>query len=282
MAHIGCICGNDVRQNGDNIVHTFVSNDILLKESDAAFFGMWYGNGDKAEIWICNECGRALFFDDHGLFLSRVMRPVESSTFELTESRAKVGYCYDEELFFNEVDEYFTERCDAGLEPEYEFFDACYAEGRPLLTGGIMREKIFNNPIRSFGHWSRALLADDYLAVFDADSNPATERPAKYWILDKEETYCVTRYISITRNVLREYDPGETGAPLEAYASKYDFEAERLAASVSADSCVQDIAKTMARVLSESFNRPFTAQECMPTAEELHRRWLLMLEENDT
>ena len=192
MAHIACICGNDVRQNRDNIVYTFVSNNLLLRQGSTAFFSIQYGNGEKAEIWICNECGRALIFDDHGPFLSRIMRPEEPSAFKLPESRVKIGYFYDEELFFNEVDEYFTERYETNLEPEYEFFDECYAEEKPLLTADIIRKKIFNNPIRSFEYWSQALLTDDYLAVFDTESDMTTEQPTKYWVLDKEKTFRTT------------------------------------------------------------------------------------------
>ncbi len=56
------------------------------------------------------------------------------------------GVLYNEMLFFDEVDEYLTEKADRGEAPDYEFFDAEYARGNPLLTPRIMCREVFDNP----------------------------------------------------------------------------------------------------------------------------------------
>lgn len=185
MAHIGCLCGNDVRQNNDETVHRFVSYDLMREHYETTpFFGLPFGGGDKADIWLCGECGRAIFFDDGGACVSRIMRKADPSEFAPCETDAKEGLFYKEEAFFDAVDEYLTREHEAGRERDYEFFDAKYADGNTLLTPKLMREKVFENPFREFASWSRALLSGDFLAVFDSLGGTL----GRLWLLSEEDT----------------------------------------------------------------------------------------------
>ena len=72
MAHIGCVCGNDVRGNSIETIYRFVSDDLMNEYTESeTFFRLPYPPGEKAEIWLCNKCGRAIFFDDGGLYVTR-------------------------------------------------------------------------------------------------------------------------------------------------------------------------------------------------------------------
>lgn len=57
--------------------------------------------GEKAEIWLCNECGRAIFFDDGGLYVTRYMRPAEPAEFSPCGDAAKAGVFYNDKVFFD-------------------------------------------------------------------------------------------------------------------------------------------------------------------------------------
>lgn len=185
MAHVGCRCGNDVRQNDDETVHRFVSRDLMREHYESMpFFGLPFGDGDKADIWLCDECERAIFFDDGGAYVSRIMRKADPGEFDQSETDAKEGLFYNEEIFFNAVDDHLTREHEAGKEPDYEFFDAEYADRNPLLTPKLMREKVFENPFREFPRWSRALLSDDFLAVFDGPGGAL----GRLWLLSEEDT----------------------------------------------------------------------------------------------
>ncbi len=53
MAHIGCVCGNDVRGNSIETIYRFVSDDLMNEYAESeTFFGLPYPPGDKAEIWL--------------------------------------------------------------------------------------------------------------------------------------------------------------------------------------------------------------------------------------
>ncbi|WP_019129030.1 hypothetical protein [Enorma massiliensis] len=94
MAHIGCVCGNDVRGNSIETIYRFVSDDLMNEYAESeTFFGLPYLPGDKAEIWLCNECGRAIFSDDDGLCVTRYMRPAEPAEFSQCDDDAKRAYC---------------------------------------------------------------------------------------------------------------------------------------------------------------------------------------------
>lgn len=94
MAHIGCVCGNDVRGNSVETIHRFVSDDLMNEYAESeTFFRLPYPPGEKAEIWLCNECGRAIFFDDGGLYVTRYMRPAEPAEFSQCDGDAKRAYC---------------------------------------------------------------------------------------------------------------------------------------------------------------------------------------------
>lgn len=57
--------------------------------------------GEKAEIWLCNECGHAIFFDDGGLYVTRYMRPAEPAEFSQCDDVAKTGVFYNDKVFFD-------------------------------------------------------------------------------------------------------------------------------------------------------------------------------------
>lgn len=102
MAHIGCVCGNDVRGNSVETIHRFVSDDLMNEYAESeTFFRLPYPPGDKAEIWLCNECGRAIFFDDGGLHVTRYMRPAEPTEFSPCGDAAKAGVFYNDKVVFD-------------------------------------------------------------------------------------------------------------------------------------------------------------------------------------
>lgn len=187
MAHIGCVCGNDVRGNSVETIHRFVSDDLMNEYAESeAFFRLPYLPGEKAEIWLCNECGRAIFFDDGGLCVTRYMRPAEPAEFSQCDGAAKAGVFYNDKVFFDAVDEYLSDESEAGRELDYEFFYKEYAEDRPLLSPSVMRAKVFGNPNRKFPCWTRALLSSSFLAVFD-NTDGISEAPSRLWLLSKED-----------------------------------------------------------------------------------------------
>lgn len=97
MAHIGCACGNSIET-----IYRFVSDDLMNEYAESeTFFGLPYLPGDKAEIWLCNECGRAIFSDDGGLCVTRYMRPVEPMEFSQCHEPARAGVFYNDKVFFD-------------------------------------------------------------------------------------------------------------------------------------------------------------------------------------
>lgn len=102
MAHIGCVCGNDVRGNSIETIYRFVSDDLMNEYAESeTFFGLPYLPGDKAEIWLCNKCGRVILFDDGGLHVTRYMRPAEPAEFSQCDGAAKAGVFYNDKVFFD-------------------------------------------------------------------------------------------------------------------------------------------------------------------------------------
>lgn len=102
MAHIGCACGNDVRGNSIETIYRPVSDGLMNERAESEpFFGPPYLPGGKAEIWLCNECGRAIFFDGSGLRVTRYMRPAEPTEFSQCDEPAKTGVFYNDKVFFD-------------------------------------------------------------------------------------------------------------------------------------------------------------------------------------
>lgn len=187
MAHIGCVCGNDVRGNSIETIYRFVSDDLMNEYAESeTFFRPSHLPGEKAEIWLCNECGRAIFFDDGGLYVTRYMRPAEPMGFSQWHEPTKAGVFFGDKVFFDAVSEHFSYESDAGRTLNYEFFYKEYAEGKPLLSPSVMQEKVFGNPDRKFPRWTRALLLDSFLAVFD-DAGGISDAPSRLWLLSKED-----------------------------------------------------------------------------------------------
>lgn len=61
MSHIVCPCGNDVRENNRDIVHIFVSGNLIDRGAEGrAFFGLPHRSGEKAEMRLCGECDHAI------------------------------------------------------------------------------------------------------------------------------------------------------------------------------------------------------------------------------
>mgnify|MGYP007028680508 CR=1 FL=1 len=102
MAHIGRVCSNDVRGNSVETINRFVSDDLMNEYAESeTFFGLPYLPGEKAEIWLCNKCGRAIFSDDGGLYVTRYMRPAEPTEFSQCDDAAKTGVFYNDKVFFD-------------------------------------------------------------------------------------------------------------------------------------------------------------------------------------
>lgn len=93
---------------------------------------------------------------------------------------------YNDELFFDEIDRYLSEKTKRGEAPDYEFFDAQYAEGNPLLTSHIIRREAFDNPSSSFGNWYRAELSKTSLSIFD-QGDVAYAYPLKQWLVSPKD-----------------------------------------------------------------------------------------------
>lgn len=186
MSHIGCPCGNDVRQNDLDSVWLFVADSLMDELADSqAFFGLECRAGEKSEVWHCKECDRLIIFDDDRIYVTRYMRRAFGGTPPLGPDVHR-GVLYNEMLFCDEVDEYLTEKTDRGEAPDYEFFDVEYACGNPLLTPRIMRKEVFDNPSSSFGNWYRAELSKTSLSIFD-QGDVAYAYPLKQWLVNPED-----------------------------------------------------------------------------------------------
>ena len=193
ISHIGCPCGNDVRQNDFDNVRLFVADSLMDELADSqAFFGLEYRPGEKSEVWHCKECDRLIIFDDDRIYVMRYMRRAFGGTPSVGPDVHR-GVLYNEVLFFDEVDEYLTEKANRGEAPEYEFFDAEYACGNPLLTPRIMRKVVFDNPSKSFGDWYRAELSKTSHALFD-QNDVAYAHPLKQWLVSPEDMSTLARH----------------------------------------------------------------------------------------
>ncbi|WP_072354146.1 hypothetical protein [Olsenella sp. kh2p3] len=198
ISHIGCPCGNDVRQNDFDNVRLFVADSLMDELADSqAFFGLEYRPGEKSEVWHCKECDRLIIFDDDRIYVTRYMRRAFGVRHSLglmpTVAFSTRGVLYSEELFFDEVDEYLTEKTYRGEAPEYEFFDAEYACSNLFLTPRIMRREVFDNPSKSFGDWYRAELSKTSNALFD-QNDVACARPLKQWLVSPEDMSTLARH----------------------------------------------------------------------------------------
>lgn len=186
MSHIACLCGNDVRENNYETVWHFVSSSLMDELADSqAFFGLEYRPRENSDIWHCDDCDRLIFFDDGGSSVTRYMRRAPEGT-PSAGADAHRGVLYNEELFFDEVDEYVTRRLNNGECPDYEFFYAEYANGNPLLTPRIMRENIFHSRERTFRYWFRASLSERSLAIY-SQADASYSNPLKVWLLSDED-----------------------------------------------------------------------------------------------
>lgn len=188
MSHIGCLCGNDVRENDfDNVWH-FVSFDLMEKFADnAPFFGLDYEPGEQSDVWHCKQCDRLILFDDGGNYVTRYMRVVAPDDLAsiVSPSSARQGILYNEERFFDAVDEAISAKIDAGECPDYEFFDAAYAHGNPLLTPRIVRGMLLDGE-KPLLHWYRAVMSEGGLAIFDS-GDKALALPLKCWLTNAED-----------------------------------------------------------------------------------------------
>lgn len=193
MSHIGCPCGNDVRQNDLDSVWLFVADSLMDELADSqAFFGLECRAGEKSEVWHCKECDRLIIFDDDRIYVTRYMRRAFGGTPPLGPDVHR-GMLYNEMLFCDEVDEYLTEKTDRGEAPDYEFFDVEYACGNPLLTPRIMRKEVFDNPSKSFGNWYRTELSETSLVIFD-QNDVAYAHPLKQWLVSPEDMATLARH----------------------------------------------------------------------------------------
>lgn len=193
MSHIGCPCGNDVRQNDLDSVWLFVADSLMDELADSqAFFGLECRAGEKSEVWHCKECDRLIIFDDDRIYVTRYMRRAFGGTPPLGPDVHR-GMLYNEMLFCDEVDEYLTEKTDRGEAPDYEFFDVEYACGNPLLTPRIMRKEVFDNPSKSFGNWYRTELSETSLVILD-QNDVAYAHPLKQWLVSPEDMATLARH----------------------------------------------------------------------------------------
>ena len=193
MSRIGCPCGNDVRQNDLDSVWLFVADSLMDEMVDSqAFFGLECRAGEKSEVWHCKECDWLIIFNDGRIYVTRYMRRASGGKPPVGPD-ARRGVLYNDELFFDEIDRYLSEKTKRGEAPDYEFFDAKYAEGNPLLTSRIMRREAFDNPSSSFGNWYRAELSKTSLAIFD-QNDVAYACPLKQWLVSPEDMAALARH----------------------------------------------------------------------------------------
>lgn len=168
ISHIGCPCGNDVRQNDFDNVRLFVADSLMDELADSqAFFGLEYRPGEKSEVWHCKECDRLIIFDDDRIYVTRYMRRAFGVRHSLglmpTVAFSTRGVLYSEELFFDD------------------------------LTPRIMRREVFDNPSKSFGDWYRAELSKTSHALFD-QNDVAYAHPLKQWLVSSEDMATLARH----------------------------------------------------------------------------------------
>lgn len=77
--------------------------------------------------------------------------------------------------------EVLRRRVEVGNQPDYEFFDEQYADGKPFLTPLIVRKMAFENKELTSGCCWRAALSETCLAVYDRRSDDNVI-PARLWI----------------------------------------------------------------------------------------------------
>jgi hypothetical protein len=187
MAHIACLCGNDVRENNYENVWTFVSDSLMDEFADSQpFFGLDYRRSEKTEIWHCGDCDRLIIFDNADIYVTRYMRRALGSAAPF-EANAHRGIFYNEELFFDEVEKYFVKKLKNGEAPDYEYYYADWAEGKPLLTPRIMHEDVFHNQKTAFRYWFRATLSEQSLVIYGQEDT-SLANPLKVWRLSVEDT----------------------------------------------------------------------------------------------
>lgn len=279
MVKVGCPCGECISDNEPGARHVFVSFDLMARHKGRTpFFGLPYGSGDKADIWYCEYCNRLIFFDDNGIHRTRAMRLAEPGVVPLQDPSAKPGVLYDDDRFFDEVDDYLTEEAKAGKRPDYEFLDMEYAhtDGAVPLAPEIVREEAFEHPVRPFRYWSWAVLASDYLALFGERPGKGS-MPEKLWIRsddDHDEEDPRTRN-EIARAELLYWDVIrlEPGSPYGPSASVYDLAASRIAENVPADASPSETARTVRSILSASFDTDVGLFDCESMAFDLLREW---------
>lgn len=279
MGKTGCPCGECISDNEPGSIHKFVSFDLMARHRGRTpFFGLPHGSGDKADIWYCEYCNRLIFFDDNGIHRTRTMRLAEPGIVPLQDPSAKLGVLYDDDRFFDEVDDYLTEEVKAGRRPDYEFFDMEYAhpdDALPLAPE-IVREEAFEHPVRSFRYWRWAVLASDYLALFSERPGEGS-MPEKLWIrsdedLDEEGPH--TRN-EIARAELLYWDVIglEPGSPYGPSTDVYDLAASRIAKNVPADASPSETAKIIRAILSASFDTDVDLFDCESMAFGLLGEW---------
>ena len=192
MSHIGCLCGNDVRENDHDNVWYFVSSTLMDQFADSeAFFDLDYVPGEKSDVWHCKECDRLILFDDGGIRVTRYMRSVALTEVEKICSTpdARRGLLYNAERFFDNVDELITQMVEANKCPDYvffsEFFDEKQAHEKPPLTPSVVRS-LLNEGQGQIRHWYRAVMSARGLAIFNA-ADCALASPMKCWLVNAED-----------------------------------------------------------------------------------------------
>ena len=162
MSHIACLCDNDVRENNPDVEHNFVSLALMAAhEEDVAFFELPYGDGEKAEVWLCDGCGRAIFFDDGGAMVTRIMRPEKPHPVDMGDPSVRIGYFYNEERFFDD-----DRLCVYGTGDEDGVFDE---RSTGAVVSRLIREAthVLELPVVGRGCLSRHVDADGECACRD-------------------------------------------------------------------------------------------------------------------
>lgn len=179
MAKLGCPCGNVIWNgcDGDETTYYFVPLQEITAYWDVMPFFEMTCSPHGVEMWKCDVCDRMMAFDGDSESVTRYLKRVDPETLE-TEGEAAKGICFNN-LFFNEVDRYFTCSSELGECQSYRFFDEA-PNREPALTPHVVFEKVLSGKNGRFRNWWLAEMYEGFLVLYSG-SDPALRRPVKAW-----------------------------------------------------------------------------------------------------
>lgn len=179
MAKLGCPCGNVIWNgcDGDETTYYFVPLQEITAYWDVMPFFEMTCSPHGVEMWKCDVCDRMMAFDGDSESVTRYLKRVDSETLE-TEGEAAKGICFNN-LFFNEVDRYFTCSSELGECQSYRFFDEA-PNLEPTFTPHVVFEEVLSGKNGRFRNWWFAEMREGSIVLYGS-SDPALRRPVKAW-----------------------------------------------------------------------------------------------------